>query len=32
MIFFGANPANDQPVAIKYLDEAKKLVGWVLSL
>jgi len=24
IIFFGANPANDQPVAIKYLHEAKK--------
>jgi molybdopterin-dependent oxidoreductase alpha subunit len=25
VIFFGANPANDQPVATKYLHEAKKL-------
>lgn len=25
LIFFGANPANDQPVSIKYIDEAKKL-------
>ena len=25
IIFFGSNPANDQPVAIKYLHEAKKL-------
>src|SRR6266581_2799704 len=25
VIFFGANPANDQPVATKYLLEAKKL-------
>jgi molybdopterin-dependent oxidoreductase alpha subunit len=25
LIFFGANPANDQPVAMKYLHEAKKL-------
>ncbi|PWU13771.1 MAG: formate dehydrogenase [Verrucomicrobia bacterium] len=25
IIFFGANPANDQPVATKYLHEAKKL-------
>jgi molybdopterin-dependent oxidoreductase alpha subunit len=24
VIFFGANPANDQPVALKYLHEAKK--------
>ncbi|MFW6052119.1 MAG: FdhF/YdeP family oxidoreductase [Myxococcota bacterium] len=24
IVFFGSNPANDQPVAIKYLDEAKK--------
>jgi molybdopterin-dependent oxidoreductase alpha subunit len=24
IIFFGANPANDQPVTIKYLHEAKK--------
>src|SRR5947207_3877955 len=25
LLFFGANPANDQPVATKYLHEAKKL-------
>lgn len=25
IVFFGANPANDQPVTIKYLHEAKKL-------
>src|SRR5207302_3816502 len=25
VIFFGANPANDQPVTTKYLHEAKKL-------
>jgi molybdopterin-dependent oxidoreductase alpha subunit len=25
VVFFGANPANDQPVATKYLDEAKRL-------
>jgi molybdopterin-dependent oxidoreductase alpha subunit len=25
LIFFGSNPANDQPVATKYLHEAKKL-------
>jgi len=25
IIFFGANPANDQPVAMKYLAEAKRL-------
>jgi molybdopterin-dependent oxidoreductase alpha subunit len=25
IVFFGANPANDQPVAMKYLDAAKKL-------
>ncbi len=24
IVFFGANPANDQPVAMKYLDEAKR--------
>lgn len=24
IVFFGANPANDQPVAMKYLHEAKK--------
>jgi len=25
LVFFGSNPANDQPVAMKYLHEAKKL-------
>jgi molybdopterin-dependent oxidoreductase alpha subunit len=25
ILFFGSNPANDQPVAMKYLDEAKRL-------
>src|SRR6185369_14087016 len=25
IVFFGANPANDQPVAMKYLHEAKRL-------
>src|SRR5213075_780165 len=25
IVFFGANPANDQPVTTKYLDEAKRL-------
>jgi len=25
IVFFGSNPANDQPVAMKYLHEAKKL-------
>ena len=25
VIFFGSNPANDQPVAMKYLEQAKKL-------
>jgi len=25
VVFFGANPANDQPVALKYLHEAKRL-------
>src|SRR5690606_17065277 len=25
IVFFGSNPANDQPVATKYLHEAKKL-------
>ena len=24
IVFFGSNPANDQPVAMKYLDEARK--------
>ena len=25
IVFFGSNPANDQPVAVKYLHEAKRL-------
>lgn len=25
VVFFGANPANDQPVTMKYLDEARRL-------
>lgn len=25
IVFFGSNPANDQPVTMKYLDEAKRL-------
>jgi molybdopterin-dependent oxidoreductase alpha subunit len=25
IVFFGSNPANDQPVAMKYLEKAKKL-------
>ena len=25
IVFFGANPANDQPVMTKYLHEAKKM-------
>ncbi|HYP08445.1 MAG TPA: FdhF/YdeP family oxidoreductase [Bryobacteraceae bacterium] len=25
LIFFGSNPANDQPVAVKYIHEAKRL-------
>jgi predicted molibdopterin-dependent oxidoreductase YjgC len=25
VIFFGSNPANDQPVSVKYIHEAKKL-------
>jgi molybdopterin-dependent oxidoreductase alpha subunit len=32
VIFFGSNPANDQPVALKYLYEAKKLGTRVLSV
>ncbi|MDH5670928.1 MAG: FdhF/YdeP family oxidoreductase [Myxococcales bacterium] len=32
VIFFGSNPANDQPVAVKYLAEAKKLGTRVLSV
>ncbi|MDD9934320.1 MAG: molybdopterin-dependent oxidoreductase [Myxococcales bacterium] len=30
IVFFGSNPANDQPVALKYLIEAKKLGTKVL--
>jgi anaerobic selenocysteine-containing dehydrogenase len=30
IVFFGANPANDQPVAMKYLHEAKRLGTKVL--
>lgn len=30
IVFFGSNPANDQPVALKYLYEAKKLGARVL--
>ena len=25
IVFFGSNPANDQPVAMKYLDQAKRM-------
>jgi len=32
VVFFGSNPANDQPVALKYLAEAKKLGTQVLSV
>src|SRR5437868_2512599 len=32
IIFFGANPANDQPVSTKYLHEAKKLGTKVLMV
>lgn len=32
VIFFGSNPANDQPVAMKYLIEAKRLGTRVLSV
>ena len=30
VVFFGSNPANDQPVALKYLEEAKRLGTQVL--
>src|SRR5262249_56225820 len=30
VVFFGSNPANDQPVALKYLAEAKRLGTKVL--
>lgn len=30
LVFFGSNPANDQPVALKYLYDAKKLGARVL--
>ncbi len=32
IVFFGSNPANDQPVAIKYLHEAKKLGTRVVTV
>jgi molybdopterin-dependent oxidoreductase alpha subunit len=32
IVFFGSNPANDQPVALKYLAEAKKLGTRVLMV
>ncbi|MFI5308404.1 MAG: molybdopterin-dependent oxidoreductase, partial [Polyangiales bacterium] len=32
VVFFGSNPANDQPVAIKYLAEAKRLGTAVLTV
>jgi molybdopterin-dependent oxidoreductase alpha subunit len=32
VVFFGSNPANDQPVAVKYLAEAKKLGTQVLMV
>ena len=32
LIFFGANPANDQPVSIKYIHEAKKHGTKVVSV
>ena len=32
VVFFGSNPANDQPVALKYLAEAKKLGTEVLMV
>jgi len=32
IVFFGSNPANDQPVAMKYLYEAKKLGTRVYSV
>jgi molybdopterin-dependent oxidoreductase alpha subunit len=32
VVFFGSNPANDQPVALKYLAEAKRLGTQVLMV
>lgn len=32
IVFFGANPANDQPVAMKYLHEAKQQGARVISV
>jgi molybdopterin-dependent oxidoreductase alpha subunit len=32
IVFFGSNPANDQPVALKYLYDAKKLGARVVSV
>lgn len=32
IVFFGSNPANDQPVALKYLLEAKRRGATVLSV
>src|SRR6185295_13904478 len=32
IIFFGANPANDQPVTTKYLHEAKELGTKIISV
>jgi molybdopterin-dependent oxidoreductase alpha subunit len=32
VVFFGSNPANDQPVALKYLAEAKRLGTAVLTV
>lgn len=32
IVFFGSNPANDQPVAMKYLAEAKKRGARVLTV
>ncbi len=32
IVFFGSNPANDQPVVTKYLDEAKKRGARILQV
>jgi len=32
IVFFGSNPANDQPVAVKYLDEARRRGARVLMV
>ncbi|HBF23489.1 MAG TPA: formate dehydrogenase [Planctomycetes bacterium] len=32
IVFFGSNPANDQPVATKYLEEAKKRGARILQV